>query len=101
MYHLIATAPDVFDKKMKELDKIIEERAVDLVNSSIEEATVNNIKKKEVEEQEKNMADLIKQLAKTMIEDNRGYIPDDIADESIEIIENKKEQTKSKTKKGA
>ena len=98
---LYTTAPDVFDKKMKELDKIIEERAVDLVNSSIEEATVNNIKKKEVEEQEKNMADLIKQLAKTMIEDNRGYIPDDIADESIEIIENKKEQTKSKTKKGA
>ena len=98
---LYTTAPDVFDKKMKELDKIIEERAVDLVNSSIEEATVNNIKKKEVEEKEKNMADLIKQLAKTMIEDNRGYIPDDIADESIEIIENKKEQTKSKTKKGA
>ena len=99
---LYTTAPDVLDKKMRELDRIIEKRAVDLVNDTIADATLNNQKKREVEEKEKNIANLIKEMAKTMIEENRGYIPDDIADESIELIEKKVDDKKNKKdKKGA
>lgn len=67
---LYMTAPDVIDKKIKALDKIIEERALELANRTIEEVTIKNKRKKELEEREKNIADIIKNMAKAMVEEN-------------------------------
>ena len=103
---LYTTAPDVIDKKMYELDKVINERAINLANETIDQATLNSQKKKELELKEKNLEELIKDMAKSLIEENRGYIPEDIAQEAIKEIDEKKSKkaTSSKTtrkKKGA
>lgn len=103
---LYTTAPDVIDKKMYELDKVINERAINLANDTIDKATLNSQKKKELELKEKNLEELIKEMAKNLIEENKGYIPEDIAKEAIEEINKnqKKKTTTDKTtrkKKGA
>ena len=93
---LYTAAPDIIDKKIKELDKIIKEKAITLANETIDEVTLNNQKKKEMELKEKNMKDLIKEMAKSMIEENTGYIPEEIAKESIKKIEDSKDTNESR-----
>lgn len=98
---LYTTALDVMDKKIKELDKMINERAVTLANNTIDKVTLNSQKKKEMELKEKNLEELIRDMAKNLIEENKGYIPNDVVEESIKEIDNMKETQKKKTKKGA
>ena len=80
---LYTTAPDVIDKKMEELDKIIKEKALELANSTIEEVTLKSRRKKELEDREKNIRNIIKDMAKSMIEENEEYIGKEIKEESI------------------
>ena len=100
---LYVTAPDVIDKKIKALDKMIEERALALANSTIEEVTIKNKRKRELEDRERNMADIIKNMAKAMIEENEDYIGQEVAKEAKEEIEKKviSKEKKTRTKKGA
>lgn len=100
---LYITAPDVIEKKMQTLDKMIEERALELANSTIEEVTMKSKKRKELEEREKNINELIKKMAKSMIEENEEYIGKEIAEETIEEIEKKvlAKEKKTRAKKGA
>lgn len=98
---LYTTAPDVIDKKIKELDKIINEKALDLANNTIEEVTINSRRKKELEEKENNIKDIIRKMAKSMIEENEEYIGKEIKEESIKEIEKQSNEQKNKEKKGA
>lgn len=100
---LYITAPDVMEKKIAALDKIIEERALELANNTIEEVTMRSKKRKEVEKKEKNINELIKKMAKSMIEENEGYIGKEIVEESLEEIEKKEiaKEKKTRAKKGA
>lgn len=100
---LYTTAPDVIDKKIQELDKMIKERALELANNTIEEVTIKSKKRKELEEREKNIQSIIKDMAKLMIEENEAYIGTDIANESIKEIEEKTttKEKKTRAKKGA
>ena len=100
---LYTTAPDVLDKKMVELDKIIKERALDLANSTIEDVTIKSRRKREIEEKEKNIKNIIKNMAKLMIEENEEYIGKEISEEAKKEIDEGKEpkQIKTKAKKGA
>ena len=102
---LYTTAPDVFDKKVEELDKMIEERALNLANETIDRVELRNRRQREIEQREKNTDELIKELAKSMIKENEGYIEDSVVEESIQEIDNmneEKQQTKKKrVKKGA
>lgn len=98
---LYVTAPDVMEKKIAELDKMINEKALDLANSSIETALINSKRKKELEEKEKNMKELIQSMAKSMIEENEEYLGREIKKEAIEVIEQIKKSSKKKQEKGA
>lgn len=100
---LYITAPDVIEKKMQTLDKMIEEKALELANGTIEEVTMKSKKRKELEDREKNIDELIKKMAKSMIEENEDYIGKEIAQESIEEIEKKvvTKEKKTRAKKGA
>lgn len=100
---LYITAPDVMEKKIQELDKMIQERALELVNNTIEDVTIKSRKRKELEEKEKNLKNIIQSMAKAMIEENEDYIGKEIAEESIKEIEEKETTSKRKTKvkKGA
>lgn len=101
---LYTTAPDVMSKKIEELDKIINEKALNLANDTVDKITLKNKKQKELELKEKNLETLIRDMAKNLIEENRGYIPNEIVEESIKEIDNteKKEEIKKKRiRKGA
>ena len=83
---MYSTAPDVLDKKMKELDKIIEEKAASLANEKILEA--KSEKQAKVEEKEENLDEFIKKLAVSLINDNRKNLDNDIVQSAIKKIEN-------------
>ena len=95
---LYSTSQDVLDKKMRELDRIINEKAKELANDKIFEA--KSEKQEKVEEKEENIDDLINQLAVTFINENRKYVDKDVADSAIKKIENKEgDDTNGKTNK--
>ena len=82
---------------------MIQERALELANDTIEDVTVKSKKRKELEEKEKNLTKIIQSMAKSMIEENEDYIGKEIAAESIKEIEEKEntKEKKTRVKKGA
>lgn len=101
---LYTTAPDVINRKIEELDKMINERALNLANETVDRVYMRNKRQKELEMKEENLDSLIKEMAKNLIEENEGYIPKNIAEESIKEIDKNnetKETKKRKTRKGA
>ena len=86
---LYSTAPDVLDKKMKALDKEIEEKALERAKLAVDE--VKTEKEKLIEEKEKNFANLILEGAKKIIEQNSKYIGKEIAKEAVEKVSTKEE----------
>ncbi len=87
---MYSTAPDVLKKKMQELDKEIEEKAINLANEKVEQAKTELEKK--VEEKEYSMEDLIAKMAKIIIENNEQYLGQEVKNKAIEKID--KESTK-------
>lgn len=101
---LYTTAPDVINRKIEELDKMINERALNLANETVDRVYMRNKRQKELEMKEENLDSLIKEMAKNLIEENEGYIPKNIAEESIKELDKNnetKETKKRKTRKGA
>lgn len=86
---LYSTAPDVLDKKMKELDKQIQQRAMEMANDAVIEAKSD--KQRKIEEKQNNMDDLISQMAKLIIEENKTFVGTDIAESAIDKIDGKEE----------
>lgn len=86
---LYSTAPDVYEKKVKELDEIIRNRAIDLANEKIEK--VKSRPQKIAQSKEDNLDELIRKMAAMVIEENRRYVGEDIAEEAIEEIQKEEE----------
>lgn len=82
---MYSTAPDVLAKKMKELDKIIESKAMNLASEKIEQAK-SELEQK-VEEKEHSMEELISKMAKIIIGENERYVGKEIADKAIEKVD--------------
>lgn len=101
---LYSTAPDVYEKKVKELDEIIRNRAIDLANEKIEK--VKSKPQKVAQSKEDNLDELIRKMAAMVIEENRRYVGENIAEEAIEEIQkeeeggNSNEEIKKKTTRG-
>ena len=93
---MYSTAPNVLDKRMKELDKKIEAEATAKANKFIFDAIEENEKSSKVKEKEAALDDLIDQMAMEIIEENKQYIGNDIAEQAIKDIE----QAKTKEKGG-
>ena len=94
---LYVTAPDMLGKKMKSLNEEIEKKAIELAEEAV--LIARSEKEKEVEEKEENLEDLINDLAKNLITENRQYIGDDLTKRAIEEIEKKEKPKKKKTSK--
>ena len=92
---LYSTAPDAIDKKLKLLDKKIEEESVELANEKINEAR----RDKEIRalEIEKNEKEIVNEKAKELIEKHKRYIGEEIAEDAIYKLE--KDEKKSQKKK--
>lgn len=101
---LYTTAPDVYEKKIKTLDEIIRNKSIDLANEKIEK--VKSRPQKIAEEKEDNLDKLIKKMAAMVIEENRRYVGEDIAEEALKEIQNSEEggnsneEIKKKTTRG-
>ena len=81
---MYSTAPDVLAKRMKELDKIIESKAMNLASEKIEQAK-SELEQK-VEEKEHSMEELISKMAKIIIGENERYVGKEIAVLDREIV---------------
>lgn len=93
---LYSTAPDAIDKKLKLLDKKIEEESVSLANQKIGEAR----RDKEIKamEMEKNQEKLVQKKAKEIIQKHKRYIGEEVAESAIEKLDEDK-NTQAKTEK--
>ena len=98
---LYSTAPDVVDKQMKVLNEQIEQEALELATTKVNEA--RSEKQKALEEKKENKRDLIAELAQLIIEENAQIIGKDIAEEAINKIDTNEEggteDVKEKAKK--
>lgn len=83
---LYSTAPDVLDKKMKLLNKQIEDESMTLANEKINE--VKREKEIAVIEKENNKEELVKEKAKELVKKHKKYIGEEIAKKAINKIEN-------------
>ena len=100
---LYVTAPDVYEKKIKVLNEIVRDRAIEMANQTIEK--VKSKPQRIAQEKEDNLDELVKKMAAIIIEENRRYVGEDIAREAVEEINNseggeKHDQIKKKTTRG-
>ena len=87
---LYSTSPDVFEKKIKALDEVINQKAVELANDTIEK--VKSRPEQIAEDKEKNLETLVQKMAEIILSDNKDYVGEDIAQKAIEEIKNPKEK---------
>jgi len=94
---LYSTAPDVLDKRMKELDEQIEEKATELARQAISE--VKTEKQRKLKKKEKSFEELVKEMAQELLKENRRMLGEENVSEAIEKIKND-EVNKENTKEG-
>ena len=96
---MYSTAPDVLKKKMRELDKAIEEKAFIKAQEKVNEAKTELEMK--IQEKEENMEDIIAEMAKLIIKQNEKNIGKEVKTKAIEKIdaENTKEGGNTNEKK--
>ena len=94
---LYSTAPDVLEKRMEALNKEISKKAMEKAKLVVDE--VKSEKEKAIKKTEKTMDELIDNLAKIIINENKRYIGKDIATEAISKIDNTKEEVSEDAKK--
>ena len=92
---LYSTAQDVLDKKMKTLDNQIEQEAINKANEKVMEA--QSAKERALSRKQRNMDDLIDDLAKLIIERNASSIGYDVAQDAINGIDEDKNRKKGGT----
>lgn len=89
---LYSTGEDAFLKRIKLLDKLIEQKAVDKINGLVEVAKTE--REREVQKRERNMEAYVNAMARTILEKNREDIGKDIAERVSKKLD--KEQIKKK-----
>jgi hypothetical protein len=96
---LYTTSEDVTDKKMRELDKIIKDRAKALANSVVKDVIAETTKERQAKQKEKNIEKLAQNEAKKMINNSVELLGDELTEKSIEKIEelqyNEREERKN------
>lgn len=104
---IYATAPDVLDKKMDALNEKIEMLGIEKAQQKI--AQVKSEKERALEDKESKLDQLINEIAKIVLEENKDYVGRDVAESAIQKIEEEennkeggnedvqKRQTKRKT----
>ena len=101
---LYSTAPDVLDKRMKAIDKQIEENAVQLARDAIDEVRAE--KERKIKKKEKQFDELVRQMAEALLEDNKKYVGKELTEKAIKKVNKTEEggeddgqKTKKRTRK--
>lgn len=85
---IYVTAPNVLKKKMAEIDKMIEDKAIEMANAKVDEAKTEL--ERQVEEKEESIDDLISEMAKLIIQENEQYLGTELTDKAIEKLDEEK-----------
>lgn len=101
---LYSTAPDVLDKRMKAIDKQIEENALQLARDAIDEVRAE--KERKIKKKEKQFDELVRQMAEALLEDNKKYVGQEVTEKAIKKVNKTEEggeddgqKTKKRTRK--
>ena len=86
---IYSTAPDVFEKKIRALDEVIEKEARERAEWALQE--VKSQKQAIAEAKQKNIEDLINNMAKEILEENKAFIGRKAVEESKKVIDKTKE----------
>lgn len=86
---LYATAPDVLDKRMKAIDKQIEEKATELAKETIDEVRLE--KERKIKKKEGNFEELVRQMAEALVKENEKYVGKDVAEKAVKKIKKTEE----------
>jgi len=92
---LYTTSPDVLKKKLNALDSIIEQKATDLAEESIEFA--DKKLQKEIKNREQNLDEMIAEFAKDLISNNEEFLGEEIVELAKENIDKKTKTKGGKT----
>ena len=94
---MYSTSQDYVEKKMKILDKQIEDDAIKLANEKVKEAQTE--KQKEYQRKNESKDDIVKKLAELIIKENETMIGKDVANKAKEKVrKEKKANVQEKTK---
>ena len=96
---IYTTAPDVFEKKLRLLNKKIEEEGMKLANEAISEARSDKEMLLRIREQ--NRQNLIFDFADSLIDENEPYIGEDVSADAKAKIKIKRRETKEGGKEDA
>ena len=96
---LYSTAQNVLEKRMKEIDAKIQEDANKIANEKLVEAIGDREEERKVKQKEEEMDDLIRQMAKLIIQENEEMVGKDLADRAKAKIDNEEKEEKLNEKK--
>lgn len=94
---LYSTAPDVIDKKIKVLNEQIEKEAFEKANQKVIE--VKSEKEQALEQKQNSMEDLIDQMAKIIIAQNKQIVGEDVAEDAIKKVNQDTAKRRGRPKK--
>ena len=86
-YELYTTAPDVMDKKMRELRRRVEQQALTLANEKVVQAKTE--KQKQVEELQEQFEETVTQRASQILTENEQYLGKKLTKRAKELVEQK------------
>ena len=91
---LYSTGQDVYQKRIKLLDKLIEEKAVERINDLAQLARTEQ--EREIQEREQNLNTYVNAMARTVLERNKQVLGQDITERVTEKLNEEENEEKEK-----
>ena len=89
--NMYVTAPDILDKRMKELDKQIEIDAIAKANEAVYKVRHEQEKERELRQREQEYKDIVSRMAARILEDNESTLGSNVVEMAKEKLEDKEE----------
>ena len=84
---MYTTAPNVLDKRMRELDRQIEQEAIRKANEAVMQVREESEKERAIKQKEKEFFELIEQMSKSILEKNKGILGKNVVEKAQEKID--------------
>ena len=89
---LYSTAKDVLDKRMDAINAEIKAQANIMANDAAVEVMMNQDKARRAKKREEKMDQLIKDMAKNLLNENEEILGEDVVEEAKKLVDKKKEK---------
>jgi hypothetical protein len=92
--NMYVTAPDVLDKRMKELDKQIEIDAIAKANDAVYKVKNEQEKERKVRKKEQEYMDIVEKLATNILDENKDVLGEETVERAKKVITKDKKSKK-------